>query len=207
MESSVTHHLAKHTALWISSHFPPKSLDTHRPFWKIINDLSEFQLCLVQLLIWPLIIYIQSFRTVKTHTEAPSISCLRYTHGLWWPCQGLGSSEWQVLVECPVHARHCTTCAQETQRQIRYAPCSQGVHSLTRGADMKFDTTWGRRYEVWYNVVSYRNTVSGVRVGRGGAMNERWFVKTAELILNNEQCNQKKENGKMGCYCTNISQY
>lgn len=88
MESSVTtHHLAKHTALWISSHFPPKFLDTHRPFWKIINDLSKFQLCPVQLLVWPLIIHIQSFRTVKTHNEVPSKlpELHRHTHGLWGP--------------------------------------------------------------------------------------------------------------------------
>lgn len=49
--------------------------------------------------------------------------------------------------------------------------------------------------------------VSGVRTGRRGTRKESQFVKTAELVLNEEQWNQKKANGKTGCYCANTPQY
>lgn len=144
MECSVTHHLAKHTALWISSHFPPKFLDTHRPFWKIINDLSKFQLYPVQLLVWPLITHIQSFRTVKTHTEIPSKlpELHRHTHGLWGPFGVLQVQNNKCLWSAYCVPGTIPVVALGTQRWIRHTPCSQGAHSLTRGAHKEVQYMW-----------------------------------------------------------------
>lgn len=144
MESCVTHHLAKHTALWISSHFSPKFLDTHRPFWKIINDLSKFQLYSVQLFTRPLIIHNQPVRTGETNTVA---AWAKHTHTHVHACTHMHTyTPKHVHMHTHVHTHihlHTHTCTH--------------VHICTHTHPNKYTHTHPNMY-TWIHTYTCTNT-------------------------------------------------